>query len=68
MELKYRIEKRIANTEQWRCVGYADSRENAIEAAGNVLGGASTGVRIAQLDPAAGYPEVRSVELIVGSD
>lgn len=64
--MKYAIEKRVANTESWGNVGYADSRENAIEHARGVLGGASTGVRIRKLDPAEDYPG--TVEMVVGSE
>ncbi len=67
-DLTYAIEKRIANTERWGNVGYADSRENAISHARGVLGGASTGVRIRKLDPAEDYPGTLSVELVVGSE
>lgn len=65
-ELKYRIEKRVANTDKWGTVGYADSRENAVDHAHNVEGGRSTGVRIVALDPAEGWREGGSVEVIVG--
>lgn len=68
MELKYAIEKRVANTDTWGNVGYADSRENAIEHARGVLGGASTGVRIRKLDPADDYHNTAMVEVVVGSE
>ena len=64
---EYRIEKRIANTEQWGTVGYADSRENAVDFAKNVVGGKSTGVRIVAIDPAEGWREGGSVEIVVGN-
>jgi hypothetical protein len=66
--MKYAIEKRIANTEQWGNIRYADSRENAICAAQAVVGGASTGVRIRKLDPAAEYAQSSMVEIIVGEE
>lgn len=47
---KWRIEKRVANTEHWGVVGYAATRDEAARAARTVLGGASTGVRICQTD------------------
>lgn len=65
---EYRIEKRVANTERWGCVGYADSRENAISAAHNVVDGIYTGVRIVALDPAAGWREGGAVKTVVGTD
>ncbi len=65
-EINYRIEKRVANTEHWGTVGYADTRENAIDAARAVEGGRHTGVRIVALDPATGWREGGATELVVG--
>ena len=47
----WRIEKRVANTDQWKVVGHAVSREEAVALARAVVGGASTGVRICQDSP-----------------
>lgn len=54
----WRIEKRVANTEQWKVVGHATTKQEAGEKAKAVLGGASTGVRICQVDSPYRTPEV----------
>ena len=54
----WRIEKRVANTDQWKVVGHAWSREKAIDAANAVIGGRSTGVRICRTDSPYATPEV----------
>ena len=67
--LRYRIEKRVANTEYWGCVGYADTRAHARAAARTVEGGPSTGVRIVVIDPdpqGRWTGEDADIELIAG--
>lgn len=55
---RWRIEKRVANTDQWKVVGHAESRDEAILVAKNVIGGSSTGVRICQTDNPYRIPEI----------
>ena len=45
---QYVVQKRVANTEHWGTIadGHFDTRDEAIEAAYDVDGGPSTGVRI----------------------
>jgi hypothetical protein len=54
----WRVEKRVANTEQWKVVGHAATKQEAVEKAKAVLGGASTGVRICQTDSPCRTPEI----------
>lgn len=54
----WRIEKRVANTEEWKVVGHAATKAEAIGKANAVLGGTSTGVRICQTDSPYRTPEV----------
>jgi len=54
----WRIEKRVANTDNWSVVGHAVSREEAVALARAVVGGASTGVRICQTDSPYHIPEI----------
>lgn len=58
MSQAWRVEKRVANTQQWKVVGYAPTKQEAITKANAVLGGASTGVRICQTDSPYRTPEV----------
>ncbi len=55
---RYNVEKRIANTEQWDTVSRGHNRETAIVIAKNIIGGASTGVRIRRTDNAYIEPEM----------
>lgn len=50
MTTEWKIEKRVANTDEWRVVGHATSQEEATNMAMDVEGGRSTGVRICQTD------------------
>lgn len=54
----WRIEKRVANTDQWKVVGHATTKEDAVLKAKAVVGGESTGVRICQTDSPYHTPEV----------
>jgi hypothetical protein len=47
---RYRIEKRVANTDQWRIVAHAGTLEEATDKALEVEGGQSTGVRVCLTD------------------
>jgi hypothetical protein len=55
---EWRVEKRVANTTTWAVVAVASSRSEAIRLAHGVLGGESTGVRIAQTDSPYRRPEI----------
>jgi hypothetical protein len=54
----WRIEKRVANTGQWKVVGHTSTKEEAVAKAKAVLGGSSTGVRVCQTDSPYRTPEV----------
>lgn len=54
----WQVEKRVPNTEHWYVVGYAPTREEAVEKAQSILGGASTGVRICRTDDPYDTPEI----------
>jgi hypothetical protein len=43
---RWAVQKRVANTDQWRTVARAATRAEAVEMARAVIGGVSTGVRI----------------------
>lgn len=57
-QTEWRIEKRVANTEQWAVVGHAATRAEAAEKAKAVIGGNSTGVRVCQTDTPYRNPEI----------
>lgn len=46
MNMRYRIEKRVANTDHWGLIRFAESEEEARRIALTIEGGRSTGVRI----------------------
>ncbi len=46
MNDRYRIAKRVANTDHYGTIGHAATLDEAIEKAREVVGGESTGVRV----------------------
>ena len=59
---RYRIEKRVANTDHWVVVGHAGTLAEATAKAITVEGGQSTGVRVCLTDSPHDVPV-----MIVGS-